>query len=168
MMGHTSPDANGDITFFVQASMMDGMVMGRPWGDVTPENAPTVTIGENGVWQVINMTGGDHNFHAHGFPFQLMETIYQDDMNPENNWVEPAPYREVKDTIYVPARPGGKMTSRTILKLAVAFDDTGREGQAEAYGKEPGEDSSGGWVFHCHILEHAARGMIAFLQTLNP
>ncbi len=88
-------------------------------------------------------------------------------MNTGNNYIVPAPYREIKDTIIVPARPGEKMTSRTILRLAVAFDDTGREGEAEAFGKEPEDGTSGGWVFHCHILEYAGRGMISFLQTMN-
>ncbi|MCP5005713.1 MAG: multicopper oxidase family protein [Planctomycetes bacterium] len=167
MMGHTMPAANGDITFFVQAMMNSGMMMGLPWGMVTPDNAFTVNIDSNGIWEVTNMTGGFHNFHTHGFPFQLIETEYVDDLTPENNLIVPAPYREIKDTIIVPARPGGKMTSRTILRLAVAFDDTGREGEAEAFGKEPGDGTSGGWVFHCHILEHAGRGMISFLQTMN-
>ncbi|MCA9776139.1 MAG: multicopper oxidase domain-containing protein [Candidatus Eremiobacteraeota bacterium] len=48
---------------------------------------------------------------------------------------------------------------------AVAFrEDEGREGQVEAFGKEPGETTSGGWLMHCHINEHSALGMATFLN----
>ena len=54
------------------------------------------------------------------------------------------------------------------MRLVTKFDDTGRKGQAAAFGKVPGTNTSGGWVFHCHILEHSARGMMSFLQVKNP
>ena len=76
--------------------------------------------------------------------------------------MEKAELLENKDTIRVPARLGAKGTSKTIVRLAVRFDPTGREG-IEAYGKTPGE-TAGGWIAHCHILEHAARGMTTFLN----
>jgi FtsP/CotA-like multicopper oxidase with cupredoxin domain len=75
---------------------------------------------------------------------------------------------EVKDTVRVPARPGAAMRSRTIVRLAVMYDDTGREGEVAAHGKEPHDDMSGGWVMHCHILEHADHGMMTFLQVRYP
>jgi hypothetical protein len=36
------------------------------------------------------------------------------------------------------------MRSRTITRLAVRFADDGREGMVEAFGRDPGPDSSGG------------------------
>lgn len=169
MFGHSAPDANGDVTFFVQMKPDgSGGMMPLPFDKVTPEDAYTVTVGENGIWEVHNMTGGMHNFHTHGFSFQLIETQYMDMDNPENNYTEAAPYREIKDTIQLPARPGARGRSRTIIRLAASFDDTGREGQVAAAGKVPEEGVSGGWLFHCHILEHSARGMMSFFQTVNP
>ena len=44
------------------------------------------------------------------------------------------------------------------------MSDTGREGLLEAFGKVPGPGFSGGWVFHCHILEHADNGMMSLLE----
>jgi FtsP/CotA-like multicopper oxidase with cupredoxin domain len=88
--------------------------------------------------------------------------------NPENNYTEAAPYREIKDTILLPARPGARGRSRTVIRLAASFDDTGREGELEAGGKVPTANTSGGWLFHCHILEHSARGMMSFFQTVKP
>jgi FtsP/CotA-like multicopper oxidase with cupredoxin domain len=169
LFGHGAPDANGDVTFFVQMKPDgSGGMMPLPFDKVTPEDAYTVTVGENGIWEVHNMTGGMHNFHTHGFSFQLIETQYMDMDNPENNYTEAAPYREIKDTILLPARPGARGRSRTVIRLAASFDDTGREGELEAGGKVPTANTSGGWLFHCHILEHSARGMMSFFQTVKP
>ena len=169
MYGHGTPDANGDVTFFVQMRPDgSGGMQPLPFDRVTPEDAYTVTIGENGVWEVHNMTGGMHNFHTHGFSFQLLETEYVDMDNPDNNYTDAAPYLEVKDTILLPARPGSRGRSRSIVRLAARFDDTGREGEVAAAGKVPTGDSSGGWLFHCHLLEHSARGMMSFFQTVEP
>ncbi len=168
MFGHSMPNADGEVTFFVQAMMNNGMMTPLPFSKVTPELAHTVTVGDKRIWNVVNMTGGMHNFHTHGFGFQLLEIEYQDDLNPENNYVVPASYLEDKDTILVPARPGGRGTSRTIVRLAAHFTDEGREGQIEAFGKTPTDTTSGGWLYHCHLLEHSANGMMSFLQVLNP
>ena len=169
MFGHGMPDASGDVTFFVQMKPDgSGGMQPLPFDKVTPEDAYTVTIGENGVWEVHNMTGGMHNFHTHGFSFQLIETQYVDMDTQENNYTVTAPYQEIKDTIILPARPGAGGKSRTIVRLAASFDDTGREGTAEAFGKAPAASASGGWLFHCHLLEHSARGMMSFFQTVNP
>ena len=91
----------------------------------------------------------------------------QDDINPENNYTIPAEYLEDKDTIILPARPGARGTSRTITRLAAHFTDEGREGQVTASGKVPTDTTSGGWVYHCHLLEHSYKGMISFLQVVD-
>lgn len=163
MFGHSNPDTNGDINFFVQ--MMNGMGVG--FDNVTAAMAPTVQVGDTRILEVNNMTMGDHNFHIHGFEFQHIETEFVDMDNPDNNYIVPAERLEDKDTIRLPARPGmTKGRSRTITRLAIKFDDTGREGQIVAYGKTPTETESGGWLFHCHILEHSARGMASFMQVM--
>lgn len=156
--GHSAPNADGDVTFF--ATFM------KPFDMVTPADAPDVYVGETRVWEVTNLTGTEHPFHDHGFFFYPMEVEYIDTENPANNRVVPYPYLEAKDTIIVPARPGAAGVSRTILRAAVVFDDTGREGQIAASGKTPGATTSGGWVMHCHILEHADLGMMSFIELL--
>lgn len=163
LFGHTPPNAGGDITFFAQ--MKNGMPL--PFNSVTPSDAPTLSVGDTAIWEVHNLTAGHHNFHLHGFTFQLIETQFIDMDTPDNNGVVPAPFLEDKDTIFLPRRTGAKGRSRTIIRLAVRIDDAGREGQVEASGKVPGVDTSGGWLFHCHLLEHAARGMMSFLQVVD-
>lgn len=162
--GHAPPDANGDVLFF--ATMIDGA--GVPFGNLTADQALKAELGEVRIWEVTNMTGGDHPFHPHGFFFQHLETEYIDLDDPANNAVVPAPFVENKDTIRVPARPGALGRSRTVVRLAVRFDDTGRQGTALAGGKVPSADASGGWMVHCHILEHADRGMMTFLDLGAP
>ena len=163
MFGHGDPTSEGHVTFFAQ--MKDGQPL--PFAMVTPQDAPTMKVGETRIWEVNNLTGGDHNFHTHGFHFQLIETEFLDMDTPENNKVVPAPYLEDKDTIHLPRRTGAKGRSRTVSRLAVRFSDAGREGQILASGRTPTVDKSGGWLFHCHILEHSAMGMMSFFQIVD-
>jgi FtsP/CotA-like multicopper oxidase with cupredoxin domain len=150
--GHGMPDDNGDVMFF--AAMKNGM--GIPFSELQVEDALHAKIGETRVWEVVNMTGGDHPFHPHGFFFQHLETEFIDMDNPDHNEV-------VKPAVLVPRRRGAKGRSRTIVRLAVTFDATDRTG-LEAFGKSPSEGLSGGWIAHCHILEHADRGMVTWLN----
>ena len=163
MFGHGPPTSAGDVVFFAQ--MKAGQPL--PFDLVTPADAPTIGVGDTRVWEVNNMTGGDHNFHMHGFHFQLIETEYVDMDNPANNRVVPAPYLEDKDTIHLPRRPGAMGASRTVTRLAVVHGDEGREGRILAGGKTPTPERSGGWLFHCHLLEHSAAGMMSFFQIVD-
>ncbi|MGI8983316.1 MAG: multicopper oxidase domain-containing protein [Acidimicrobiales bacterium] len=88
-----------------------------------------------------------------------------DTANPANNRIVPFNTREWKDTIRLPARPGaGGGVTKTILRAATVFSDVGREGQIYASGKTPSPGRSGGWLFHCHIFEHADNGMMSFIE----
>ena len=123
------------------------------------------------VWEVRNLTDGLHNFHLHGWSFQKIETEWvdmDDPGNPLKNFVVPATVLENKDTQLLPRRLDTVIgRSWTISRFAVTFIDTGRPGQVEAAGKEPTAQRSGGWLIHCHILEHAAAGMMSFFEVSN-
>jgi len=172
LFGHGPANpVTGEVKFFIQTHNGMPPPMGGiplPFPLVTPADAADVTIGDTKIWEVVNMTGGDHNFHTHGFAFQLLETVYRDMDNPGNNQTVPASYLENKDTHIIPKRPGAFGRSQTISRFAVHFDDTGREGLTEAFGKAPTETTSGGWLVHCHILEHSANGMMSFFEVFNP
>jgi len=159
VLGHTIPDWDtGNVTFFVQGP-------GMPFNVLTPDDVHTVQVHKTYIWEVKNLTGGHHNFHTHGWSFQHIETEFVDLDEPDNNYIEPATHLENKDTFLVKRRPGGiPMRSWTIARFAVNFRDTGREGQVLASGKVPTADRSGGWLAHCHILEHSSRGMMTFFQ----
>ena len=89
--------------------------MPLPFSMITPDDAPVANVGESYIINVNNLTGGDHNFHIHGFSFRLTDTEFVDMENPYNNYVVPASYLEWKDTILVPRRPGAKSLSIEVV-----------------------------------------------------
>jgi len=166
--GHGLPDpTTGNIDFF---AAMNSSNMGVPFSMGSTEIdavSLTATVNQTYIWEVSNLTQGDHPFHPHGFTFQHISTQYIDNINAENNRTEyPIHPNELKDTIRIPGRLGAKGSSKTVVKLAVNFTDTGREGSVQAFGKIPSPGLSGGWFVHCHILEHSNRGMGTYLNLL--
>ncbi len=164
--GHGEPDADGNAAFFA-AQRGDTPLT---FEEMTPAEAPDVEIGKTYVLEVTNTTKMDHPVHVHGFFFQPLETELVDPSNPANNRVIPFLGRENKDVIRLPAAPGAHEGSggKAILRLAIRFDDAGRKGQVEAFGKEPGKHRSGGWMIHCHNQEHSEAGMMTFLELRAP
>ncbi|HHI92059.1 MAG TPA: multicopper oxidase family protein [Gammaproteobacteria bacterium] len=166
--GHSMPMANGMIKFLIN---------GKTFNEVTTHDAPDAQVGEIQVWNLVNMTGGDHPFHLHGFFFQVLETIYKDK---DGNVLEvvPAPQLENVDMVNLPAR-NGPMGSVSVTKIAIDFSPaeglTGADIEAnggvaviENANLEMGKRGrSGGWQFHCHILEHADTGMMSFVEVFQ-
>jgi FtsP/CotA-like multicopper oxidase with cupredoxin domain len=174
--GHGNPDANGNVTLFSQMGMVGGVMTPLPTAKIDSFNAHDVNVGEVWDWEVTNLTHGDHPFHAHGFFFEFIDWVWEDDddpLNPNLNFSFTTNRRWIKDTIRIPARIGAKGVSRTKTRLRVRFDDTGREGDADAAGmlatfKPDGSWTSGGWLFHCHVLEHSGKGMLSVLEVHDP
>ena len=173
--GHSSPDPAGDVNFFAQADFIPNGSGGTtmvplPTAKIDSFKAHDVHVGDVWLWEVTNLTHGDHPFHTHGFYFQPLEIELIDDINPILGRKETFYNTMWKDTIRLPARPGLKGSSRTVLRALVHFDDVGREGQVVAQGDLPtlqadGSMSSGGWLFHCHVLEHSGRGMLSYYEV---
>ena len=100
-----------------------------------------------------------------------MEYIDLDE--PKNNRRESSKRACYEDTIRVPQRPGLVLgRSYTVMRLAVRFDDAHRpvmlRRRAEeliAGGLHPSRDGSGGWLVHCHFLEHSRKGMMSFITV---
>ncbi|MEO1084481.1 MAG: multicopper oxidase family protein [Acidobacteriota bacterium] len=164
-LGHTIPNwETGEIKAFIQA-------VGKPFGALTAADVYTLSPNRTYVWEVKNLTGSHHNFHTHGWSFQHLETEFvdmSDPGNPELNYVEPATHVEDKDTFLLKRRPGTVPgQSFSITRFVARLDDTGREGQVAAYGLSATEERSGGWLAHCHILEHAALGMSTYFQVTD-
>jgi len=157
--------------------MVKFLINGKTFGEVTSADAPDAKVGETQVWNLANMSGGDHPFHLHGFFFQVLETIYKDE---EGNVLEvvPAPQLENVDMVNLPKRPGS-MGSMTVVKIAIVFDPVeGLSGDdiVANGGTSVIEDAdiamgsrgrSGGWQFHCHILEHSGGGMMSYVEVFE-
>ncbi len=98
--------------------------------------------------RVSNQTGAHHAFHLHGFSFQPLRF----ESGGRKLFEFKAP--EFVDTIDIPA-------NRTLV-FRLRLDDRPLAGGAPAGG------GLGRWLLHCHILHHAALGMISELVVLPP
>lgn len=183
--GHSFPDAKGDVKFFINVGNPDGllkmtrahqqttpmMFMPKPMMKMTAKDGHHVKIGSVHYWEIVNFTGGDHNFHTHGFRFQHIDTTYVDLDATVKSWTEPARRLAYEDTIRIPKRPNLVLSrSYTIVRLMTHFDDRDRIpalrrtiNEMLAGGLQPTVTTSGGWLLHCHHLEHAAKGMASFV-----
>ena len=117
--------------------------------DVTPIAAVTDDVA---IWDIVNKTEMDHPFHLHGMSFQVIDERSETTGggNPTGSagragGSAPRGIDDLrlgrKDTVNVP-----RMATR---RLAVRYGSEGR------------------WMFHCHILEHAERGMMGELVVTS-
>ena len=138
-------------------------------------------LGEDEVWEIDNRTNELHNFHIHqtkfrlarpgdkGLPpnFQIPDAL-QDPASvvsgqvPGFGAVKPAPGVDVwHDTIPVPP-------------ASFVFNENTQQQELQQVGKAfvviPFEDpvQVGSFVFHCHILEHEDKGMMAVVEVFDP
>ena len=138
-------------------------------------------LGEDEVWEIDNRTNELHNFHIHqtkfrlarpgdkGVPanFQITDAL-QDPAGvvsgqvPGFGAVKPAPGVDVwHDTIPVPP-------------ASFVFNENTQQQELQQVGKAflliPFEDpvQVGNFVFHCHILEHEDKGMMATVEVFDP
>ncbi len=167
VMGHQLPPLppTGDVKLFTQ------MVAGNPapMPLISPLEAYDVEVGSTYIWEVRNLTHMDHPFHTHGWTFQPFEIEYFHVSDPTLNYVETIDVLENKDTFRVPGRKDAvPFSSNTTLRAYATFNDDGREGTVRAQGLYPSDTESGGWLAHCHILEHSKNGMMTFFEAHYP
>ena len=159
--------------------------MPTPFMTLMPGEGLHAEVGETKIYEVTNFTRGDHTFHTHGFTFQPLEIIsvnLEKDTPAERVVVTPIPLRD-EDSFIIPRRPDRGSRTWTILRAAVRFDDTNKppflrrtDEEMTASGllpsagplQDPENDTSGGWLVHCHFLEHASSGMGTLLNLVIP
>ena len=154
--GGSEIDSEGNIDFY--AFKVDGE--GIPFDYLTPKQAPIVFEDGTYIIEVTNYSLLANNFHLHGFTFQHLDTLFITKGHQER--IENK-ILENKDTIYIPARPTNGR-SKTVVRLAVEFNSKHRE--IIAYGKQPTEKRSGGWIFQSNILTHSELGQAGFIQIV--
>lgn len=126
---------------------IDGVAWEPAFGTVSlPPVAPSAryaALGDVIRFEVHNHTAMHHPFHLHGFSFQPTHFA---EMHHDDGWMVHTPYghAEFLDTVDVPPH--------TSMVAKVRLDDPAGDGSA-----------LGRWLFHCHILQHAARGMASEL-----
>jgi spore coat protein A len=104
------------------------------------------------IWSLLNLTGDDHPIHLHLVRFQILDrqpfdaAVYRASgkIQPTAPPIPPAPHEAGwKDTVRVPIR----MVTRIIARF---------------------EGFRGKYVWHCHVLEHAANEMMRPFEVVAP
>lgn len=107
------------------------------------------------VWELINLTAEDHNFHSHQARFRLLQT----------------------DSIYTPDAAATNVNDGFVLHDNIPL----RHGSADCDGRYRAPGSTcrvsrtvvsitfgeiGDFVYHCHIMEHEDGGMMAKIRVV--
>lgn len=114
-----------------------------------------VRLGDLEQWTIYNDTGQVHPFHIHVNEFQVV-SVY-DPANPDKTYTAIG----TADVLEVPA--AGKTNGTVTTNPDGTATDPGRIVILNHF-----VDYDGHFVFHCHILNHEDRGMMATIQVLRP
>jgi len=121
-------------------------------------------LGEDEVWQVINLTGDTHPIHLHLDPFQILSRRPIRHETPDGAIGE----RDLASTVTLERDPSDELDH--------AIDDNER-GLKDTIRVNPNElveiavrftAYSGRYMYHCHILEHEDRDMMRPFVTMPP
>ncbi len=117
---------------------MDGVSWAHAHGPDAPEapSARHARLGDVVALEVHNTTGMTHPWHLHGFTAQPRALVLEDGSTwrfPDGEW---------EDTVAIPAHAR--------LRVVVPLRDPAGDGSA-----------AGRWMEHCHLLQHAERGMMS-------
>ena len=109
-----------------------------------PGAPPDITVKEGDIedWIVENRSQEAHAFHIHQIHFLVLKSS------------EPNEIGILRDTINVPSWNGDPNTPYPHVKLRMDFR-----------GAQYGSSIAGTFVYHCHILEHEDKGMMAKIQV---
>jgi FtsP/CotA-like multicopper oxidase with cupredoxin domain len=112
--------------------------------------APSVCVGtplaQGGVqetWVIVNQSSELHNFHIHQLKFKVEEVLTIGN-SPAGQ--QPISVRAGGHHDTFPINPGGR------IKISIRFDR---------------QEQLGRYFFHCHILEHEDKGMMARVQVID-
>lgn len=133
-----------------------------------------VKLGDQEVWELVNTTNELHNFHIHQTKFRLAR---------QGDPGLPAGFRDA-DAMVDPAgvvkSQVPEFTTSGVDKVDVwhdtlpvppaKFDSSGKRTPGRAFVTIPFKDpvQVGTFVFHCHILEHEDKGMMATVEVFDP
>ncbi|MEH2060443.1 MAG: multicopper oxidase domain-containing protein [Nostoc sp.] len=109
---------------------------------------PDITVQEGTTedWIVENRTSEVHTFHIHQIHFLVLNSSDATEIG------------MMRDTINVPAWNGNPNTPFPSVKLQMDF-------RGIQNGTSNGTSIAGTFVYHCHILEHEDKGMMASIQV---
>ena len=105
----------------------------------SPTDPDSVVVNKGAVedWRIVNLDAEAHAFHIHQLHFQVLSS-------PNN----PQEVKTLRDTINIPGWNGQNSTP-TFTNLRMDFRG----------------DIAGTFLYHCHILEHEDKGMMAKIRV---
>jgi FtsP/CotA-like multicopper oxidase with cupredoxin domain len=115
----------------------------------SPDNPPAITTTQGSVedWTIENRSQEDHEFHLHQTHFMVMS---QNNFQLNGSQPVPALQGQLVDMINVPFWDGNR--NHPFPSVTVRVDFRGPD--------------IGDFVYHCHILEHEDKGMMAIIRVL--
>jgi FtsP/CotA-like multicopper oxidase with cupredoxin domain len=135
-----------------------------------------VKLGDQEVWELINKTNELHNFHIHQTKFRLArngDPGLPPDFKNTDAIIDPADV--VKSQVPEFGTTAGvdkvDVWHDTLPVPPAKFDEKGNYvSPGEAFVTIPFKDpiQVGTFVFHCHILEHEDKGMMATVEVYDP
>ncbi len=138
-------------------------------------------LGSDEVWEIDNRTNELHNFHIHQTKFRLAQPGdhgLPDTFQPGDAIVDPAGVVTSQIPNFGVVAPVTKVDmwhdTIPVPPAQFEFDEATNQQKLVAVGKAfvmiPFEDpiQVGAFVFHCHILEHEDKGMMATVEVYDP
>jgi hypothetical protein len=135
-----------------------------------------VKLGDQEVWELVNKTNELHNFHIHQTKFRLArhgDPGLPSDFQDGDAIVDPA--NVVKSQVPEFGTTAGvnqvDVWHDTLPVPPAKFDENGNYiSPGKAFVTIPFKDpvQVGTFVFHCHILEHEDKGMMATVEVYDP
>ena len=147
---------------------------GSPTGATSlPTDArPCAVLGRGEVWELVNWTTETHNFHIHQGKFRLART--GDPGLPSGLsavvFGEKPEHSPIMAFLSLVADASGDVQAwHDTLPVPPRIEDDGnvRPGRVFVYVPFDAPQQEGYFVFHCHILEHEDRGMMANVQVVR-
>jgi spore coat protein A len=121
-------------------------------------------LGEDEVWQLINLTGDTHPIHLHLDPFQLLSRRPIRYEIPDGGIGD----RDLSATVTLERGPDDKL-EHAIDENELGLKDTVRVNPNEIVEIAVRFTTySGRYMYHCHILEHEDRDMMRPFVTMAP
>jgi FtsP/CotA-like multicopper oxidase with cupredoxin domain len=151
----------------------------RPFQHAIPSQSDRhicIKLGDQEVWELVNITNELHNFHIHQTKFRLarhgdpgVPTGFQD----KDATVDPANVVESQVPEFGATSGIDKVDvwHDTLPVPPAQFDSLGNlVAPGRAFVTIPFKDpvQVGTFVFHCHILEHEDKGMMATVEVFDP
>jgi FtsP/CotA-like multicopper oxidase with cupredoxin domain len=115
----------------------------------SPDNPPSIVTKQGAVedWIIENRSQENHVFHIHQIHFQVLK---QDHFEVNGSQPVPALEGQLVDTIDIPFWDGNPAHPYPTVRLRMDFRGT----------------NTGDFPYHCHILEHEDKGMMATIRVL--